>query len=217
MTPDSTFSLFNLLALVGWILLAAGVLLRLAWLADAVAGRLIPFVLGVVYVVLIIKFWATANEVRSTGESPLHAFLKQQTTPFDPEALNTVAQLFGEWFTPHPVLLFATDVLKRRKPGSVIDSRLGRRSGLLRRLVLQGKCALLPPTGDDPQPKSTKRVLRVFARAPGGQHTLELTSPGCRSGVKRSADAAFLFQGEIIFSALLGFGRAVVPTLSAEP
>jgi hypothetical protein len=38
-----------------------GVLFRLAWLADAVAGRLIPFMLGVVYVVLIIKFWATAE------------------------------------------------------------------------------------------------------------------------------------------------------------
>jgi hypothetical protein len=61
MTPDSSFSLFNQLALVGWILLAAGVLLRLAWLADAVAGRLIPSILGVVYVVLIIKFWATAQ------------------------------------------------------------------------------------------------------------------------------------------------------------
>jgi hypothetical protein len=61
MTPDSCFSLFNLLALVGWILLAAGVVFRLAWLADAVAGRLIPFVLGVLYVVLIVKFWATAE------------------------------------------------------------------------------------------------------------------------------------------------------------
>jgi hypothetical protein len=66
MTPDSTFSLLNLLALVGWILLAAGVLFRVTWLAEAIAGRLIPFVLGVVYVVLIVKFWATAEGALSS-------------------------------------------------------------------------------------------------------------------------------------------------------
>jgi hypothetical protein len=74
---------------------------------------------------IIAKFWATANKVRGSGESPLHAFLKQQTTPADPAALNTVAQIFGEWFTPHPVLLFAKYLMAIRKPQSILDPSAG--------------------------------------------------------------------------------------------
>jgi hypothetical protein len=74
---------------------------------------------------IIAEFWETANKVRGSGESPLYAFLKQQTSPVDPVALNTFAQIFGEWFTPYPVLLFAKELVARRQPNSILDPSAG--------------------------------------------------------------------------------------------
>ncbi len=61
MNPNSTFLLLNQAALVGWLVLAAGVIFRQRGLVDFVAGRAVPFALGVVYSVLIAAGWGSAE------------------------------------------------------------------------------------------------------------------------------------------------------------
>ena len=55
MTPDQLFSLANLLALAGWILLIA--LPRQRWVANVAAAWAIPGVLAAGYVVLVAANW----------------------------------------------------------------------------------------------------------------------------------------------------------------
>ena len=61
MTPELMFSLCGTVALVGWISLAAGILLRNALLRDTMAGLAIPLALSTAYAVLILVFWWTAE------------------------------------------------------------------------------------------------------------------------------------------------------------
>jgi hypothetical protein len=61
MTPELMFSLSGTVALVGWISLAAGILLRNALLRDTMAGLAIPLALSAAYAVLILVFWWTAE------------------------------------------------------------------------------------------------------------------------------------------------------------
>jgi hypothetical protein len=77
------------------------------------------------YKKIIAQFWETANKMRDSGESPLYSFLKQSRDPIDPESLNAVAQIFGEWFTPHPVMLFAKELVTFRKPKNILDPNAG--------------------------------------------------------------------------------------------
>ena len=58
MTASGLFSLFNMLAMAGWIILALGVVLKRDWLRDAVAGTYIPVVISVAYTILIVFFFA---------------------------------------------------------------------------------------------------------------------------------------------------------------
>jgi ABA4-like protein len=55
MTPDQIFSVVNLAALIGWVLLAA--LPRRPWIASIVTGAAIPALLAVAYVALIAAHW----------------------------------------------------------------------------------------------------------------------------------------------------------------
>lgn len=61
MTASSLFPIFNLIALAGWLALAAGVFLQRAFLRDTVAGRWIPVALSTVYAALILLFFAQAD------------------------------------------------------------------------------------------------------------------------------------------------------------
>jgi Domain of unknown function (DUF4281) len=61
MTASSLFSVFNMLAMTGWIILALGVALKRDWLRDAVAGTYIPVVISVAYTILIVCFFAAAE------------------------------------------------------------------------------------------------------------------------------------------------------------
>jgi hypothetical protein len=61
MTASMLFQVFNLAALLGWLVLAAGVVLhRPAW-RDSIAGRVIPLALSAAYLVLIAFFFASAE------------------------------------------------------------------------------------------------------------------------------------------------------------
>ncbi len=61
MTAEQAFSLFNFLALAGWLVLAAGVITRRPVLCGLVAGRAFPFVLGLAYTALIASAWGSAE------------------------------------------------------------------------------------------------------------------------------------------------------------
>ena len=61
MTPELLFSLSGPVALIGWLSLAAGILLRNALLRDTVAGTAIPLALSAAYATLILVFWWTAE------------------------------------------------------------------------------------------------------------------------------------------------------------
>jgi hypothetical protein len=61
MTASGLFSVFNMLAMSGWIILALGVALKRDWLRDAVAGTYIPIVISAAYAILITFFFAGAE------------------------------------------------------------------------------------------------------------------------------------------------------------
>ncbi|MGB8313520.1 MAG: abscisic acid-deficient protein Aba4 family protein [Aestuariivirga sp.] len=60
MTAPALFSVFNMLALAGWIILAAGVVLKRPWLRDTVCGVYIPVALSAAYAILMVLFFAGA-------------------------------------------------------------------------------------------------------------------------------------------------------------
>ncbi len=60
MTADALFSAFNLLALTGWLILAAGVFLKRSFLRDTISGHWIPVLLSAAYAALILLFFASA-------------------------------------------------------------------------------------------------------------------------------------------------------------
>jgi len=57
MTPEQIFSIANLVALAGWILLA--VLPGRVWVSKVVTAVLIPALLAVVYVTVLATYWGT--------------------------------------------------------------------------------------------------------------------------------------------------------------
>ena len=61
MTASGFFSLFNMLAMAGWIILALGVALKRDWLRDVAAGTYIPIVISAAYAILIVFFFAGAD------------------------------------------------------------------------------------------------------------------------------------------------------------
>jgi hypothetical protein len=59
MSPDQLFSLLNLIALMGWLMLA--LLPGKRWVADAVTGYWIPALLAVTYIVIIAVNWSSSS------------------------------------------------------------------------------------------------------------------------------------------------------------
>ena len=60
MAASALFSAFNMLALAGWIILAAGVVLKRSWLRDTLCGVYIPVALSAAYAILMVLFFAGA-------------------------------------------------------------------------------------------------------------------------------------------------------------
>jgi hypothetical protein len=60
MSPELAFSVANYIAIAGWAILAGGVVLNNAMLRDVAAGRVIPLLLSLIYLALILIFWAGA-------------------------------------------------------------------------------------------------------------------------------------------------------------
>lgn len=61
MTPETVFSIANLLAMAGWLVLIAGIVLNRPLLRDRLAGQAIPLALSAAYLVLILLFWWSAE------------------------------------------------------------------------------------------------------------------------------------------------------------
>ena len=61
MTASGLFSAFNMLALLGWVILGAGVALRRDWLRDTLAGTYIPVFMSASYAILIMFFFSSAE------------------------------------------------------------------------------------------------------------------------------------------------------------
>jgi hypothetical protein len=59
MTPEQIFSVANLVALAGWLLLA--VLPRRPWVASVVTGVAIPALLAVAYAAVVATQWSTSE------------------------------------------------------------------------------------------------------------------------------------------------------------
>lgn len=59
MTPDQLFSVFNLVALLSWIVLAA--LPRVRWVATTLTGLVVPLLLASAYVVIVAATWLQSS------------------------------------------------------------------------------------------------------------------------------------------------------------
>lgn len=59
MTPDQVFSVVNLVALVGWLLLA--VLPGRAWVTSTITAVVIPALLAGVYATVVVVHWGSAD------------------------------------------------------------------------------------------------------------------------------------------------------------
>jgi Domain of unknown function (DUF4281) len=60
-TADQLFQIANPIALLGWVALIAGVVFKKSQWRDIVAGQVFPTLLSLVYLVLIVFFWAKAE------------------------------------------------------------------------------------------------------------------------------------------------------------
>ena len=61
MTASGLFPVFNLLALLGWLTLAASVVLTRPRLRDQVSGTYIPVIISTVYAILIVFFFSSSE------------------------------------------------------------------------------------------------------------------------------------------------------------
>lgn len=57
MSPATLFQIANPLALVGWLILIAGIVTNRPLLRDRIAGLAIPLALAIFYTILILAFW----------------------------------------------------------------------------------------------------------------------------------------------------------------
>lgn len=55
--PELWFSIASYIAMAGWVILVAGIVLKRPMLRDSAAGRFLPLALSVGYTVLILAFW----------------------------------------------------------------------------------------------------------------------------------------------------------------
>lgn len=61
LTADQLFQIANPIALLGWIVLIAGIIFKKPLWRDIIAGQVFPTALSVVYTSLIVFFWAKAE------------------------------------------------------------------------------------------------------------------------------------------------------------
>ncbi len=61
MTADQVFQIANPVALLGWIILAAGVVFKKPHWRTIIAGQVFPMALSLAYAALIVFFWARAE------------------------------------------------------------------------------------------------------------------------------------------------------------
>ena len=61
MTPDTLFFLANPMAMGGWLMLIAGIVLKRPFLRDQVAGLYVPLLFAAVYTAIILVFWWSAE------------------------------------------------------------------------------------------------------------------------------------------------------------
>ncbi len=61
MSPDTLFSIANPIAMAGWLVLAAGIVLKRPFLRDHVAGLYVPLLLAAAYTLIILVFWWNAE------------------------------------------------------------------------------------------------------------------------------------------------------------
>ena len=61
MTASALFSAFNIIAMAGWLVLAAGVVMKRPWLRDTLAGTYIPVAISAAYLILIVLFFGGAD------------------------------------------------------------------------------------------------------------------------------------------------------------
>jgi hypothetical protein len=79
MTATGLFSVFNMLALAGWIILGAGIALKRDWLRDTLAGTYIPVFMSASYAILIIFFFSGAEGGFDTLENVQKLFTSPWT------------------------------------------------------------------------------------------------------------------------------------------
>jgi hypothetical protein len=72
---------------------------------------------------LVEKLIATADDLRSKGKSPLAVLFNsvKDGAPFRVLNLNTICQIWGEWFVPYLALLLTQELLSRKTPGAILD------------------------------------------------------------------------------------------------
>jgi len=78
MSASQAFSVFNTLALIGWIVLVIGVIVNRPLIRDRVAGVWIPVVLSASYLVLMLLFLGSADG----GFGSLEAVMVMFTNPW---------------------------------------------------------------------------------------------------------------------------------------
>jgi hypothetical protein len=61
LTADQLFQIANPIALLGWVVLVAGIVFKKPHWRDIIAGQIFPTVLSLVYTCLILFFWAKAE------------------------------------------------------------------------------------------------------------------------------------------------------------
>lgn len=73
-SPESLFGIANLVALTGWVILAAGIALKVRFLRDVLAGLAVPALLAVGYTAVIAAQWSSAEGSFSTLDGVRNLF-----------------------------------------------------------------------------------------------------------------------------------------------
>jgi N-6 DNA Methylase len=70
------------------------------------------------------KLMAAADDLRRKGTSPLSVLFRSASdkkVPLRVINLNSISQIWDEWFVPYLVLLFARELLPRKQPKTILD------------------------------------------------------------------------------------------------
>src|SRR5689334_12672206 len=73
---------------------------------------------------IIEKLMAAADDLRRKGTLPLSVLFSSASdkkVPLGVINLNSISQIWGEWFVPYLALLFAKELLPRKQPTTILD------------------------------------------------------------------------------------------------